>query len=329
MFFDIVYMQIHATTNDGIFTFEKRSNGSKWEQTDHEVKGTNVKCIIRDPTDGSLLYAGTENGEIFKYQDRKWVSFSQLNGIVYRLAAHQMDDTLLYYAGIEPAKLFVSMNECNTWRELNSLHNVEGSEDWHSPWGSPDLSTIAFNPKERRQIYVGIEVGGVMRSRDEGASWTDISSGLHRDVHTLAVNYYNPKIIFAATGGGIYRTVNGGIQWAQVGNEIDLTYAVSVAIHPSKPNITYLGIAMSPPGNQALLYKSEDYGESWSLMHTGLPYPMLKGIRRGSLIVNNEATNEVYVGTSNGQIYYSPDEGSTFQLIAETGKTVNAIALSD
>lgn len=320
---------LYVATNNGVLTFSREVDERRWRLNSHGLEGINVKCLHVDPTDKSKIYAGTENGVVYISSAKEWHESSKLDGKVYCLATTLIDENLHVYAGIEPAKLFMSLDRCKTWHELRSLQNIASMNEWHSPWGPADLNSIVFNPRDRRQIYVGIEVGGVMKSNDEGATWTEVSSGLHKDVHCLAVNYYNPKIIFAATGGGIYRTVSAGELWVDIGNKIDLKYAVSVAIHPAKPNITYLAIAMGPPGNQALLYRSDDYGETWDLMHNGLPYPMLKGVRRRALIVNPEAPAEVYVGTSDGIVFYSSNEGMKWESVANANNTINALALGD
>ncbi len=320
---------LHVATNNGLLTFLKKVEVKEWRLIHHGLQGINVKCLHVDPTDKSKIYAGSENGMVYESRGEEWNEVSKLVGKVYCLTAARVDENLHVYAGIEPAKLLRSLDRCKTWHEIKSLQNIHGSKEWYSPWGPPDLNSVVLNPQDHRQIYVGIEVGGVMKSNDEGANWVDVSNGLHKDIHCLAINYNNPRIIFAATGGGIYKTASAGELWFDIGHEIDLKYAVSVAIHPTRPNITYLAIAMDPPGNQAVLHRSDDYGETWSLMHNGLPYPMLKGIRSGGLIVNPEAPAEVYVGTSDGVVFYSLDEGMRWESIANTTSIINALALSD
>ena len=319
---------LYVATRDGVLVFFREVGTKGWRLIGSGLQGIDVKCLSVDPADKSRVYAGGENGAIYVSDNKgtNWTEVSKLDGKVYCLATRLIDENTHVYAGIEPAKLFSSLDQCKTWHELKSLNNVSSAKEWHSPWGPADLSTIVFHPRDVRSMYVGIEVGGVLKSSDEGANWKEISNGLHQDVHCLAVNYYNPKIIFAATGGGIYRTVSAGELWADIGHGIDMKYAIAVTIHPAKPNITYLAIAMGPPGNQALLYKSEDYGERWTMLHNGLPYPMLKGVRRRALIVNSAAPAEVYAGTSDGTMFYSPNEGMKWESIVSASATINALA---
>jgi photosystem II stability/assembly factor-like uncharacterized protein len=319
---------LYVATTDGIHTFTKKPKMKICTLVSSGLTGINVRCLCPEPIDSSRIYAGSDHGMIYASTDNglNWKEMGKLGDRVCSLAATQLDGNTYVYAGTEPAKLFLSMDRCQSWHEMKSMQNVPSANDWHSPWGPPNISTIALNPRDGRTVYIGIEVGGVLKSADEGGSWREMFNGLHPDLHCLAVNYYNTKIIFAATGGGIYRTVSAGELWSDIGQGIDMRYAVSVAIHPAKPNITYLAIAMGPPGNQALLYRSEDYGESWSMLHHGLPYPMLKGVRRKGLVINPAAPAEVYVGTSDGFVFFSPTEGMKWERIANVSATVNALA---
>lgn len=312
---------LYVANSNGILILSKECR--TWRIVASALENIDVRCLCIDPSEGSRVYAGARDGTMYASDGAQWGKVSALNGKLYSLAGRLIDGNAYVYAGLEPVKLFLSMDKCKTWHELKSLQNIPNAKEWYSPWGPADLSSIAFG---RHSMYVGIEVGGVLKSKDEGGTWKEISNGLHKDVHCLAVNYYNPKIIFAATGGGIYRTVSDGELWSDVGYNMDLKYAVAVAIHPSRPNITYIAMAMGPPGEQALLYKSEDYGESWNLMHEGLPYPMLKGVRRKVLAVNVAAPAEVYVGTSDGLVFYSADEGMKWEQIANVSGTINALA---
>lgn len=316
---------LYVATSDGVSVFLKESGVKEWRLIGSGLQGIDVKCLMADPSDRSKVYAGASNGTVYLGgKGSSWTEISRLDGKIYCFGSTLIDENANIYAGMEPARLFQSLDSCRSWHELRSLQNVESVKEWCSPWGPADLSTIAFSPKDIRCIYVGIEVGGVLKSSDEGANWKDMSIGLHKDVHCIAVNYYNPKIIFAATGAGIYRTIDGE-HWTDVGRAIDLKYAVSVVIHPAKPHITYLAMAMGPPGEQALLYRSDDYGDTWNLMHNGLPYPMFTGVRRRALSVNQDSPAEVYVGTSDGMVFYSSNEGMRWEPIANAATTVNAL----
>ncbi|MCI0391253.1 MAG: hypothetical protein MOB07_21135 [Acidobacteria bacterium] len=111
---------------------------------------------------------------------------------------------------------------------------------------------IAVDPTDSRLIYYGTQAnplnngGTVFRSRDGGQNWEDISrgdgssGGLHADTHQIVFSAANPDIIFTGNDGGIWRTNNGRadtVSWAQLNNTISITQFISIALHPTDPNI--------------------------------------------------------------------------------------------
>ena len=69
----------------------------------------------------------------------------------------------------------------------------------------------------------------------------------------------NPDTYYAAGGGGVYRSTDGGESWRPSGE--GLPGGVSaVASSPSESRILYAGVL---EGDTVTVYRSEDVGESW------------------------------------------------------------------
>jgi photosystem II stability/assembly factor-like uncharacterized protein len=78
---------------------------------------------------------------------------------------------------------------------------------------------------------------------------------------------------FGATGGGVYKTTDGGINWMPVSDEYFTTGSVgAIGVSESDPNIIYVGMGESPVrGNVSHgdgVYRSSDAGKTWK--HIGL-----------------------------------------------------------
>ena len=80
--------------------------------------------------------------------------------------------------------------------------------------------------------------------------------------------YYN-----GATGGGVWKTVDGGMNWTSVSDSAFRSGSIgAIAVAPSDPNVVYVGTGETPlrgntsPGDG--MYKSTDAGRSW--VHAGL-----------------------------------------------------------
>lgn len=113
---------------------------------------------------------------------------------------------------------------------------------------------IAVDPADGNTVYYGTQAnssnngGTLFRSRDGGQTWEDISlgdgitGGLHVDTHQIVISRANPEILFTGNDGGVWRTDNaraalGTLKWFQLNNTISLTQFMSVALHPTDPNI--------------------------------------------------------------------------------------------
>jgi hypothetical protein len=85
-----------------------------------------------------------------------------------------------------------------------------------------------------------------------------------QDVHGLAVDPNDPRILYVATHHGLYRGVNGGV-WSKVGTDtMDL---MGFTVHPTDPNVMY---ASGHPARPTRAYhalgviKSIDGGHNWT-----------------------------------------------------------------
>ncbi len=92
-------------------------------------------------------------------------------------------------------------------------------------------------------------------------------------VNTVAVNPINENIIFAGFGhGGLWRTKDGGQNWAPIFDDKEFPSIGDIAISPTDPNTIYVGtgdpnINWYPKLGDGL-YRSADGGDTWQ--HLGL-----------------------------------------------------------
>jgi photosystem II stability/assembly factor-like uncharacterized protein len=136
--------------------------------------------------------------------------------------------------------------------------------------------------------YAGTHNGGVFQKGGEGWSpggWPLRSASI-RD---LAVHPSNPRVLYAATTEGVYRTVDGGARWGEAGN----FPAITVAIAPSDPAVLYAGASRT--------FRSTDGGATWSPVERSLEYAFV-------LVVDPQDSRIVYAGSSAG-LFLSLDGG--------------------
>ncbi len=78
----------------------------------------------------------------------------------------------------------------------------------------------------------------------------------------------NPLVYYAATAsGGVWRSLNGGLSWKCVTENLPTSTAGSIAVAPSDPNVVYIGSGEANIRNNVVhgngIYKSTDGGSNW------------------------------------------------------------------
>jgi peptidoglycan hydrolase-like protein with peptidoglycan-binding domain len=102
----------------------------------------------------------------------------------------------------------------------------DGGKSWNTADGIPrefPVNTVVQDPQRPDYVYVGTKQAFYM-SRDGGATFTRRGGNLpFGDFTSILVNAKNSDEIFAGNayqtgevGGGVYRTINGGMTWARI-----------------------------------------------------------------------------------------------------------------
>ena len=60
-------------------------------------------------------------------------------------------------------------------------------------------------------------------------------------INALAVDPQTPDIIYAGTGGGVFKSTDGGASWSAFNNGLTNTVVQALAIDPQTPAIIYAG----------------------------------------------------------------------------------------
>jgi photosystem II stability/assembly factor-like uncharacterized protein len=171
------------------------------------------------------------------------------------------------------------------WSPLNLNRRMAGTSDgnvwitssngliWNNiTAGLPDryVTSVKFSPNTSGRIYatlsgykVGEYIPRVFRSDNFGQGWTDISG----DLPQWAVNDIYPypgsdSILFAGTDGGVYATLNAGINWYRLGNNMPIVPVYDLDMEPVDRKLlagTYARSMYSFPVDTLLLSTGLDY----------------------------------------------------------------------
>ena len=172
---------------------------------------------------------------------------------------------------------------------------------------------------------------GIYKTIDGGQTWQNMGLKNSEHIGMIAVDPVQTNTVYVAAYGplwsaggdrGIYKTTDGGKSWNRVLYVSENTGFNEVHIHPKYSNIlyatahqrrrhewTYVG-----GGPESAIYKSEDYGQTWTKLQTGLP---AGDVGRISLAVSPVETDWVYAlieaeGNAGG-LYASTNRGASFE----------------
>ena len=140
---------------------------------------------------------------------------------------------------------------------------------------------------------------------------------------------------YGATGGGVWKSTDGGINWESVsdGSVFGTGSVGAIAVSDSDPNIVYVGMGESPiRGNTSHgdgVYKSMDAGKTWK--HIGLEdtrqIPRIRIHPRNPDLLYVAALGHVFGPNDQRGVFRSKDGGKTWERVFNRGNKAGAIDL--
>lgn len=156
--------------------------------------------------------------------------------------------------------------------------------------------------------------GGVFRTNDEGATWTNISPGLpSTNVFVLARD--SDDTLYAATlSGGMARYTEPAGRWTAINNGLPSPSVWSLAVGPAGE--VYAGTAEA-------LARSDDRGATWRLLKRGMIATRMQTLAQAW-------DGAIYAGSVNNGLARSDDGGRTWTEINQglPGRSVRVLAVN-
>jgi hypothetical protein len=284
---------------------------------------------------GDRLLAGADTG-VFASEDggRTWHPSGVEGRAVWDLLPGDAADEV--YVGTQPAGLFKSKDAGRTWQEMETFAQTPGAERWcvpTTPRQGGRARALVADRTDPRRFWVGVEVGGVVSTDDGGASWRVDLPGGNPDIHMMAAHPAKPQVLFASTGygrldgvaemiegnAGVFRSDDAGATWQYAWHGITPRYARPMCIDPRPPH--GLTVASAPTafsnykdegGAHAMLYRTEDGGETWRSLCDQAHSPSAANFH--GLVPDPLVGGGVLVGTDTGEVWRVSDAATWTKL---------------
>ena len=284
-----------------------------------------VECLAK--VSSTRVLAGTDSGSILMWEGNGDARFAakDLGDAVHGLA---VDATGNVFAGTMPAGAWFSKDSGETWKQLPAFTEAPNHESWTAPWGTPTVSAIATHPKDKKTVFMGVEAGGIYRTRDAGKKWFDLEIP-KPDVHCVQISPAKQDRIYVTTGDGAFVSDDDGFSWRSMGVNNERQYTMGLAAHPTEADRVIISAAAGPPptwskGARCDIYLSTDCGKRFRTVKKGLK----AAVQRKALIINPKVPSEIVFATTAGEMYYSNDGGESFDLVASKLGDVKALVFA-
>jgi photosystem II stability/assembly factor-like uncharacterized protein len=150
------------------------------------------------------------------------------------------------------------------------------------PFRGGRVLAVSGIPSQPNVYYFGSVGGGIWKTTDSGLSWLPVSDGQLKtsSVGAIAVSESDPNVVYAgmgescvrgnaSNGDGVYKSVDAGKTWRNVGLEDSQTIG-AIRIHPKNPDIAYVAALghLWGPNDMRGIYRTTDGGATWKQVFT-------------------------------------------------------------
>ena len=260
-----------------------------------------ARAVAGVPSQPNVAYIGFDNGGVWRSTDygSNWTPIfdNESTGSIGAIGVSQSNPNVIYVgtgAGIIRPDLatgdglYKSTNAGKTWTKL-------GLRD------SQMIAAIDVDPKDPNRFFVAVlghpygpnAERGIFRSTDGGATLQKV---LYKDEYTsgndVHIDPSDPNTVYATmwvqqqsyieggafggTGGGFFKSTDGGATWKQITDGLPDIIQANLAVSKSNPKVLYAAIAGQTAGagggggrggggatGTVGLYKSVDGGAHW------------------------------------------------------------------
>ncbi len=248
-----------------------------------------INCMAFDPTNSSTYFVGVAQGGLWKTTN---------NGQTWTPLTDNLPITRISDIVIDPNNVNTMYISLCDYEYLGVALNLNG---------------------RKRNTHYGL---GVYKTTDGGTTWQptglsfQLTNGDASLIRKLFISQSNSNKLVACGANGMYTSINAGVTWTK---QLDSLFWDMVQ-DPVNPNTLYAasGWVLNANDGNAAIYKSTDFGITWTMLNTGIPSTGF--VQRIKLAIAPSDNNYIYaVAVDNDQglygIYKTTNAGTSWTYI--------------
>ena len=298
-------------------------SGDTWTRVREGLYGESaVRALVVHPKISNVFYAGVDDG-VYRSDDlgESWRRLDSVlnDSPVWSIAIDPVDTNTLF-AGTRPAAFFRSKDGGETWQKLSAT-----IADECPAVRIPRVTALMVDPLDHRNVWAGIEVDGVRRSRDGGDTWENVTGGINDlDIHDFTITAGPPKTLLTITPREVFLSTDDGATWSpgEAAGQVSAPYCRPVAVKADDPQTIFMGNGESAFGGLGAIHRSRDRGATWESLL--LPVQPNGGI--WDFAVHESDPEFILASTINGQVFFSADAGDSWTKYSRDFGEVHALA---
>ena len=209
----IVYSMHEANTfyHGGNVLFKTNNNGKNWTAISPDLTRHDTATMGMSGVPYTNEGAGGENYATLAY---------------VKESPHEKG---LIYTGSDDGLVYITKDGGATWKNI-------------TPAGLQSclVNSIEVSPTDKATVYIATTrykfndfTPAIYRSRDYGATWTNISNGIPYGAYTRVVREDDkkPNLLYAGTETGFYISIDGGNNWKQLQMGLPITPITDLKVH--------------------------------------------------------------------------------------------------
>ncbi len=309
------HRKLHVGTLDGVSALSSEDGGRTWHQGKITPLVNAAARLSVSPADPKRVYLAAYEAGVLRTDDggANWHQLdSYPTDYAHSVMAHPQErDTV--YVGSEPAAVFRSRDRGQAWEECSGFRAVPESDKWffHGEIRDSHVRELKMAPDNPEIIYAGIEVGGMVRSRDSAVNWEQLE-GTDDDIHFVNLSSANPSRVYVATAVAPFRSDDGGENWELINGGLERPYTLHIAAAPDDADQVLVTVSTNAGRSNPQFYRSTDGGRHWQLVGSiGCDDDMVVAIDW-----DPTHNGRVYAGTDQGKIFWSDDRGLTWEAVS-------------